>query len=368
MLWQSTLAFTNHVENTSVGSHRTISDGSSDSNLPRKLLPAEIEARRTFLGCYYLSSSVCLGLRKPSSLRYSDYVAECSQTLADAQDAESDYLLPYFIKLQRLAEEVNHAFDYDSQNELPLLDAVRIELLAKAFAQQLSHFEASFPAEVWNNAIITMSYYHLRIYVNEIGLHASPQSPLELMPGQSTRRAWYDSVARSESLIRCLEAAKDYLDRVLSLPSCEIRNFTIPEYQRLIYAVLVLANFTVDCEALNLGAAELRRTANLARYLDSLVRKLDELITINHGRELEDYIWLLRHLFQDYRAQLHSPSDYSIISCSTKIFMEVVPSSICQRITSSDAPERPQDESWTDMLEEWSSLDPSAISIGDFLE
>ena len=71
--------------------------------------------------------------------------------LAQVTETEFDYLVPYFIRLQRFAEEVNCAFDYESILQLPPLDAVRIEILVKSFNQQLSQLETSFPAEVWNN-------------------------------------------------------------------------------------------------------------------------------------------------------------------------------------------------------------------------
>jgi hypothetical protein len=90
-------------------------------------------------------------LRKPNNLKYGGYIEECSQLLAQVTETGFDYIVPYFIHLQRFAEEVNCAFDYDSILQLPPLDAVRIEILVKSFNQQLSQFETSFPAEIWNN-------------------------------------------------------------------------------------------------------------------------------------------------------------------------------------------------------------------------
>jgi hypothetical protein len=78
----------------------------------------------------------------------------CAESLAHSLHAETDYLLPYFIRFQRLAEEVDHAFDYSQNHKLPHLDAMRIEILAKAFEQQLNQFELTFPTHIWNNGKI----------------------------------------------------------------------------------------------------------------------------------------------------------------------------------------------------------------------
>jgi hypothetical protein len=75
----------------------------------------------------------------------------CGESLARAAVAETDYLLQYFIRLQRLAEEIDYAFDYSRTFTSPPLDTLRIEILLKTFEQQLNQFELTFPQHVWNN-------------------------------------------------------------------------------------------------------------------------------------------------------------------------------------------------------------------------
>src|ERR1700712_5363587 len=75
----------------------------------------------------------------------------CAESLAQTAVAETDYLLPYYIKFQRLSEEVDHAFDYSQNLKLPQLDTTRIEILLKSFEQQLNQIEMAFPVNVWNN-------------------------------------------------------------------------------------------------------------------------------------------------------------------------------------------------------------------------
>lgn len=88
-------------------------------------------------------------------MKFSSYMEECAQDLAQSGKAETDRLLHYFIQLQRLCEEVSDTFDYPSNFELPPLDAVRIGVLAKTFEQQLNQIESSFSPEAWNNGTLS---------------------------------------------------------------------------------------------------------------------------------------------------------------------------------------------------------------------
>ena len=125
------------------------------------------EARRTLLGCYFLTSSyvnqflhmppanyrrVCQSLRKPNNMRYTDYVGECCSYLAQKPEVDTDHLLQYFVKLQHFQEDVNAAFDYDSIYNLQPLDSARIEILLGSFQRQLVQMEETFPPEIWQNS------------------------------------------------------------------------------------------------------------------------------------------------------------------------------------------------------------------------
>lgn len=95
---------------------------------------------------------MAIGLRKPALLSYSDYIGECSQLLGTAGDAESDHLLPYFIRLQHFAEDVHRAYEYDSIFHFhQKLDSLRVDILAKHFQQQLSDMAMTFPPNIWDN-------------------------------------------------------------------------------------------------------------------------------------------------------------------------------------------------------------------------
>jgi hypothetical protein len=84
-------------------------------------------------------------------LRYCEYIEECSQVLAHSGDSDNDYLIPYYIRLQRFVEEVSRAFEYDTVLDDSKLDVVRVEILSRNFRQQLNEMEMSFSPEIWTN-------------------------------------------------------------------------------------------------------------------------------------------------------------------------------------------------------------------------
>ena len=78
---------------------------------------------------------------------------------------------------------------------------------------------------------MTMKFYNLRIYINEIGLHAVKPSDLSTIT-----TSWYYSSTRNDILLRCLQNIKDYLDRYLLLSTADLANLTMTDYISLVYA------------------------------------------------------------------------------------------------------------------------------------
>jgi hypothetical protein len=84
-------------------------------------------------------------------MKYNDYIGESCSILAQSPQVDTDTSLQYFIRLQQFAEDVNSAFDYNTFHNFPSLDPSRIEILVKAFNQQLIRMQEAFPAEFWDN-------------------------------------------------------------------------------------------------------------------------------------------------------------------------------------------------------------------------
>lgn len=150
---------------------------------------------------------------------------------------------------------------------------------------------------MYSIATIAVSLYSLQIYITEVGFHAAPPSPLDLM-SEYYAQSWYYSTARSETIIKCLQATKNYLDFFLALPNEAILNFCLPDLFRLVYAVLVLGTFTTGCGSPTLDDAHMREASGMLYYLDGLNTKTSSMITHTGSEENRDYMWHMRCIFQ----------------------------------------------------------------------
>ncbi|CAD6439929.1 b17537a1-1450-4d07-bae1-ca335e083a14 [Sclerotinia trifoliorum] len=269
---------------------------------PTNLTPIEIEERRTLVGCFCVTSSICRGLRRPNSLKYHDYIEECSQVLAEVGASETDRLLLLFTRIHRLGEEVSDSFDYCNHGELAKLDLVRIEMLNRTLSQQFHDIQRYFPPEAWSNHTLRISYAHLRIYITEIGLHASASDFDRFgTPMAFTRMSWYHSSARTEMLIRCLQAGKDYLDTILSLTAHEYFGLTATDYLNIFYALFLLGKFGEGCDSPFLDGEQVRQATNLGYYFDSLDEKFASFLLYANGQLQRSSILNIKLLCQEIK-------------------------------------------------------------------
>ena len=225
--------------------------------------------------------------------------------------------------------------------------------------------------------MLRMAYYHLRTFVNEVGFHKTAL-PSDLRSDQSSYHSWCSSITRSEVLISCLNAAKDYLERYLSLPTEALFNASFADHAKLVYNVLILKLFAtwVKDDDSSLDAAHIQNSANFLFYTQALVRKFESMGKI--GRDsglLEDYTLYLAKLFRIYESRARDgmgarqfPSNSSL----NMSVMQMLPSNasnygqMSSYDPSSSAASQLQEnseEQWADMLLRWSpSLDPQDLS------
>ena len=321
-------------------------------------------------------------------MKHDKYIEECSTLLAALREEETDCLLPYFIQIQHIAEEINYAFNLNTALELSQLDSVHVEPLWKRYGQELRQLEMSITEDIWNNGELLLfpyrehllitsqvhvatSYYATRIYLNEVGFHAKSPSSIEIMT--PSHHAWYNSSLRSEILISSLQASKDYLDHFISLPSDTFYRMTITDLLHLIYAVLVLGRFVTGCDAPILDVAKARKAANMEYYLNSLISLLDPLIIPADAKpegELVSFVWHIRRIFKQTKVWhnqiLADPLDGTFPPVREISFMEILPSVIGRCVDFSGAAGSQKAASpfladkWMDMLAEWPPLELDA--------
>lgn len=228
--------------------------------------------------------------------------------------------------------------------------------------------------------MLIMAYYHLRTFLNEVGFHKIALPAPNLMSDQSSYQTWCSSITRSEVLISCLNAAKDYLERYIALPTEALFLASFPDHAKLVYNVLILRLFSTwpKGEDLSLDAANLRNSANMVFYMESLVQKFETMgQIIRDGGLLEDYTVYLAQLFQTYKARcgLNDTRRFPEINSSNHSVGHILPLPSSTQLSAhlsllnesthfTPQLQEESEEQWGDMLNGWSpSLDPPDLSM-----
>lgn len=134
-----------------------------------------------------------------------------------------------------------------------------------------------------------MTFYTMKIYLNEIAFHTTSQSLLNAPD-------WYNSTTRTSTLLTCLQNTKTYLDFVLDLPMPVFLSLTMPDFTRLIYALLVLGCFATPTNHLSSTLCNFQDLARLEQYLDRFTKKTGELLATGTA---PGYLFHFNFLFKD---------------------------------------------------------------------
>lgn len=221
-----------------------------------------------------------------------------------------------------------------------------------------------------------MGYYSQRIYVNEIGFHAK-RNTSDSVADISNDRSWYFSASRSGFIIRAVEAAQEYLDHFLELSKEQLQAFMLPDWLRLIYAVLIIGALQSKLDAPGLDLPHARKISNVQKYLNNLITQLDGLAssTVPDGNPYLLHVSGLCSYYVSYyqcQSQMpqsslghgksqHTAPDFSFAETfSPKIKMCVeLYNDVLQSV-----PEQNALDEWDQILKAWpDSLDPSVLSM-----
>lgn len=173
-----------------------------------------------------------------------------------------------------------------------------------------------------------MAYQDSKVYLYEVGLHATVPRSINVESDQRHNLSQYLSPTRTRATIACLQATRDFLDRMLSLPSHDLLSFTMYDFIHLIYTVLVLGCFSVIYNSPFIDATGLPLEANFRCYIVKLMGMTEPLITISEGEERVDYVWHIRRLFQASKVwidQLSSGLPSHVLDESHLCYQELLP-------------------------------------------
>lgn len=103
---------------------------------------SSIEARRTFLVCYYLCMSITMVLRRPILLRWTKYMEESVKILETSPDAfPSDRLLCQQVKMAHIGENISVQFCMDDPSVEVAISEPKVIYALKIFENELQQLK-----------------------------------------------------------------------------------------------------------------------------------------------------------------------------------------------------------------------------------
>lgn len=126
----------------------------------RTALPdaSSIEARRSWLSCYFLCCNAAMGLRRPNLVKWTSYMGECIEELeASPEAAPSDIVLCQWVRSQHIMEEVGTQFSMDDAFAVVSIADAKVQYALKGFERDLQRWRNQVPNEVQNRKLRSSS-------------------------------------------------------------------------------------------------------------------------------------------------------------------------------------------------------------------
>ncbi|EXJ62053.1 hypothetical protein A1O7_02486 [Cladophialophora yegresii CBS 114405] len=256
-----------------------------------------LAARRAWLGCYYMATSISMALRHPAFVRWSVYTEQCLDIISVEPPAlPSDVWLCDLIRIQRIAEAGSLAFSMDDPGASVTLRDIRIQYQLRGFRQQLDYWR--------RHARTDLSLPYVRhvaastdLFINEIALHPEHdiddlRSPLRIpqTKGLDELALKFKDLhfipAREEALFACLAAIHECFDALLSTDIATASTLPNLFFVRTGYAARALRKLLniCDSQAEYEGRSHIDvRDLKFEEYLNSIIALLAKVHSENNS-------------------------------------------------------------------------------------
>ncbi|KAF7187983.1 Transcriptional regulator WAR1 [Pseudocercospora fuligena] len=251
---------------------------------PHLMLPINsdtIEARRAWLGCYYLCASASMVLRRPNLVHWTKYMQECVDILETSSEAlPSDKLFCQHIKIQHICEEVSVQFLMDDSTASISITDPKVTYTLNVLENDLKKWSEDIPAELKSHSGLRFFEHVASLYLHEIALHFNHNIDDFRLPfteeslksvNNSTEKLTQNQIAALEA---CRKAAHGLLDHMLSFDVETVK--VLPMlifFVRCTYAIVILIKMHVAITTPGSEISKMMTTddINAEYYLDGLL-------------------------------------------------------------------------------------------------
>ncbi|KAL6161674.1 hypothetical protein ACJQWK_08456 [Exserohilum turcicum] len=250
-----------------------------------------VEARRTFLVCYYLCMSITMILRRPILLRWTNFMADSIRLLETSPEAlPSDKLLCQQVKLAHIGEKISVEFCMDDPSIEVTISDPKVIYALKIFENELNTLREENSALGDVDPTLRLGEHVTNLYLHEIALHQN-QGCADLQPPYTsdtistnvalgTKKDSPVGPAHIGALGECLTATHGILDTILSIELDILLTLPVIFCVRAIYAIVCLMKMWVSVTSSGeVGSIIKKEDLQIEAYTEQLVSMFDAIVS-----------------------------------------------------------------------------------------
>ncbi|KAJ5500831.1 hypothetical protein N7463_008081 [Penicillium fimorum] len=205
------------------------------------------EARRAYLGCFYISSVTSWVKMRSNGLQFQSYMIECARSLGQELEHPTDVLLLPLVQLQNMAEVNHRSLSTVDNNLRDHLNGLDLELKVQSFQAEFKNWKHSLPVvyQQPNEMDLACEVAVMHVYEMNIVNICAPKMQQKTGPFRHSANSSSASQIRLEVLFLCLKSAGRVAQNFLSIPESEYGSLSYIQWSGIIYAITLIYRLTV---------------------------------------------------------------------------------------------------------------------------
>lgn len=271
--------------------------------------PRDREAKRAYLGCYYLTSNISLTEPgKARSISYSSTLRTYASELASSWEHKSDAILPILIDICQFTEDVQETFTGQAEQALIVRTQVKrlsakwdsICLASKLQASDFSKWNFSQMSAYTDHPLETLQWIQLAAHTYLYKTAAS----IELTDRDST--PWASGFQLSLR-VNCLRSIEQFLDNSTKLQSSQYEFLCLVDWLNLVFTMTTLGKLALHSTPMpGWDTTELQVAKSFEYFRDQLASQMPR--PRDPQESIEDLFERFRRITAAMKAALTSSS------------------------------------------------------------
>ncbi|KAJ6104067.1 hypothetical protein N7523_010387 [Penicillium sp. IBT 18751x] len=260
------------------------------------------EARRTWVGCYFMAVQVTTALRRTHLVRWHPYMDDCLHVLESHPDAlPSDRQVIWWAKLGFIMEEAGAQLLSDDPDSSTSFSDSKTRYTIKAFNNQLTQWKKDIPAELFTIPL-AHTYYVINLFVHESAMSIDCKDSVVSNSPENSDLPASAMAPLIDALTTCTESIHQSLDTVLSVDPQRLICMPTVFLARTSYPVVSLIKIysLLTASETRIGQVIDMQSLKLEWYLEKVINHYRTAAALDGGRapaKFGNIIMMLRNWF-----------------------------------------------------------------------